>query len=118
VNYNGGILSPCSTDDYKRGTAGEHPGHPPAFIPHVSKIRKWFEKGDEMGWWTTDESYEAAPAESKNAIHLMGVLWCCDENTAGELTEMLLRQTLNSKLRASLMRSKLLPRIKSGSSPT
>src|SRR5712664_2765067 len=29
VNYNGGILSPCSTDDYKRGTAGEHPGHPP-----------------------------------------------------------------------------------------
>jgi hypothetical protein len=78
-----------------------------AFNPHVAEIRKWFEMGNEMGWWTTDSSYETAPLGSKNANLLMNVLWCCDEGTAKEITGVLLRSTSSSQFRASLMRCKL-----------
>ena len=80
-----------------------------AFTPHVSKIMEFFESRGTMGWWMTDASFEEAAPEANNAIPLINVLWCCDEHAARGLTDMLLHQTASQKLRASLMRSKLLP---------
>src|ERR1700719_2088352 len=79
-----------------------------AFMPHVPRIREWFENRRERRWWTSGEAGEEAIDEARSAIQLMNVLWCCDASAAGELTDMILQQTSNERLRSSLARSKLL----------
>ena len=81
-------------------------------MPHVSRIKLWLEDGLRTGWWISDTSYDIAPVAAKNLMLLMNVVWCSDEEAAHQMTEAILQTTSSSKLRASLLKSKLLPQIR------
>ena len=82
-----------------------------AFATHINRVRNWFAKGIQTGWWRNDAGYESAPMEAKGFIHLMNVLWCCDREAAERLSDTILAQTTNEAVRESLTRSKFLPRV-------
>jgi hypothetical protein len=84
----------------------------PAFVPHVPKVLKWLEDGLRAGWWMTDATYKSAPSEATNLISMINVLWCCDETSAGAITEKLIAQTTSEQLKESLSRSRLLPQTR------